>query len=86
MTDDVKNERDLELLAIQAIMSTKDGRHFIHRVLERAGIDVTSYDDNPQRHARNSGQRELGLWVLDEVRDAAFGSYIKMLEEHNNDR
>lgn len=82
--DEGKKERGLETLAIQTTMSTKDGRHFMWRILEQSGIFTDNFDENPIIHARNAGSRSLGLWLDNELKDAALGSYMTMIKEHHD--
>lgn len=75
----------LESLAIQASMSTKDGRHFMWRILEQSCVFANGFNPDPYIHAKNSGNRQIGLWLVDELKNAAFGSYMTMLKEHEDD-
>lgn len=72
-------------MEIQRIMSTEGGRAFMYRMLEQTGIFSTTYDDNPYTHARNTGRREAGIWLFNELQDAAFESYLRMLKEQRDD-
>lgn len=79
------NARELEILAIQSIMSNKDGRNVFWRILEQAGLFDDTFDSDPYLHARNAGKRSTGVWLQNELKDVAPGSYLTMLKEHTNE-
>jgi len=79
------NERELEKLEIQRIMSTEGGRAFMFRILTQAGTYDTTFDSDPYIHARNSGRRENGLWLDNELREATHPNYLRMLKENTDD-
>lgn len=80
-----KTRRD-ELSDIKSVMSTENGRRVMYRILVRAGIYKTSYvaGSDPQHTAFNEGGRNIGLWTLSELEQAAPASYLKMMEESRN--
>jgi len=78
-----EHSRNLELLALQGIMSSKDGRSYIARLLDVAGANLDTYSSDPYRHAYNAGKRSLGLWVKDEVSTHYPDLYLQMLKEEN---
>lgn len=85
MTKDVKNEREFEILAIQGIMNNKDGRHFMWRLLKNAGMFDDSFNADPYVNARNVGSRANGVFLNNELKEAAPVNYMKMIEEHINE-
>lgn len=74
--------RELEKAAIQDIMKTEGGRHFMWRCLEQSCIFMETFNSDPSIHALNAGRRNNGLWIESELKDAAPANYIKMLQEH----
>jgi hypothetical protein len=76
--------RSLELLALEGIMSTKDGRSVIARLIELAGTHSETFNNDPYRHAFNAGKRSGGVWLQNEVSTHFHGSYLLMLEEFQN--
>ena len=84
MATDAEQAREIDLLDIANIMSTKGGRKFMWRNLELSGIFADNFDDDPYRHAHNAGQRSRGLWLQSELMEAAIGSYSTMVEENSN--
>ena len=85
MPEDAKNSRGLETLTIQDIMKTEGGRHFMWRILEQSGVYSDCFDPDPYIHAKNSGNRLLGLWLQNELIDVTPASYITMIKEHTNE-
>ena len=78
-------KRNLELLALKGIMSTKDGRSVIARLIEIASTHTDSFSTDPYKHAYNAGKRSQGVWLENEVRTHFKGSYLKMIEEGDNE-
>lgn len=63
------------------VMSTKQGRRFIHRQLSDAGLWTTSFDINGALMAFNEGRRNTGLKLLSDIMDACPDRYTEMLDE-----
>lgn len=82
----MRKVRDIEKMDIQAVMNTENGRRLVYRMLVRAGLYQTSYD--PEAPEKNiffkEGQRNMGLWLLSELQDAAPDSYLLMMKESRN--
>jgi hypothetical protein len=77
--------RNLELLALEGIMSTKDGRSVVARLIELAGTHSDTFNSDPYKHAFNAGKRSVGVWLESEVSTHFHGSYLLMLEESQNE-
>ncbi len=89
MTDDLydeekprSNPRASELLAIQNVMSTEQGRDFMWRCLQQSCIFVSTFHADSRIHCMNEGRRGQGLWLESELKEASPHDYIKMLKEH----
>jgi hypothetical protein len=82
MSKDSQNARNLELMAIQDIMSKKDGRSFMYRILQHAGTFNETFNESQAIHSYNAGRRSNGLFVESEIKQAAPENYIKMIQEH----
>lgn len=63
------------------VMSTKQGRRFIHRLLSKAGIWQSSFNTNNAMMAFNEGRRNAGLELLSEITEACSERYTEMLTE-----
>ena len=62
------------------VMSTPSGRRFLARLLERSGINRTSFTGNANTYF-NEGQRNMGLILQAELVDTDPGLYLTMLQE-----
>ena len=78
------NERELELHTIQQIMSTENGRLFIYRCLQYCGTYGSIFSNDSMKHAYNSGLRDAGIWIENEVKEATIDNYLKMIKENEN--
>jgi hypothetical protein len=78
------NPRELELLTIRKLMQTENGRAFMWRSLQQTGIFSNDFDADPAKLAFYSGQREHGLWLTSELKEAALDEYLKMIREHSD--
>ena len=78
------NPRESELLEVQNVMATEGGRNFIWRCLQQSGIFSSTFVKDPHVHSMIAGQREHGLWLERELKEAAPSEYLKMIKEHIN--
>jgi hypothetical protein len=74
--------RKQELDDIKWLMAHKQGRRFVHRLLSKAGIYRSSFTNSGQTNFLE-GERNVGLFVINEVMEGSFDNYITMLQEHN---
>lgn len=72
--------RRQEVEDLKWLMGHKQGRRFVTRLLDKAGVYRTSFTGNSETFFRE-GQRNLGLFVLMEVMEVAPEQFAKMLEE-----
>lgn len=77
-----KSERDLELLTIRNIMKTENGRSFMWRCLQNCCTFENIFNTDQVKHAYSSGKRSHGLWLEEELREAATEDYFRMLKEN----
>jgi hypothetical protein len=77
-----KNKRGTELDDLRQLLSTKWGRRLIWRILEKTGQHRTSFTGNSTTFF-NEGQRNIGLWLVDEVLLADTEKYLLMIKENN---
>lgn len=78
------NEREQELLTIRNLMRSENGRAFMWRCLAQTGIFNNDFDVTPTMNAFHSGQREHGVWLTRELKEAALDEYLTMLKEHSD--
>lgn len=83
--DRKQDQREVEVSDILAVMTTPSGRRVLARILNFTGMDVDTFDEDPYRHARNSGLRSVGLWLKSELKDAAPDKFMLMLQEQTED-
>ena len=57
------------------------GRRVLTRVLERAGVNRTSFNSDSSVMAFSEGRRDMGLWLQAELIDASFDGYLHTLTE-----
>lgn len=76
--------RDRELHDMRTVMASLEGRRFIWRLLDRAGVFRTSFTGNSTTFF-NEGQRNMGLIVLADVHEACADAYIQMMTEAKKD-
>lgn len=62
------------------VMSTPGGRRFLARLLERSGVNRSSFTGNANTYF-NEGQRNLGLFLQAELVDTSPDLYLTMLSE-----
>lgn len=74
----LRNEQDRE--DVRVVMSTPGGRRFLARLLERSGINRSSFTGNANTYF-NEGQRNLGLFLQAELVDTSPDLYLTMLSE-----
>lgn len=74
----VKRRQEIEDL--KWLMAHKQGRRFVTRLLDKAGIYRTSFTGNSETFFRE-GMRNVGLFVLSEVMEVTPEHFAKMLEE-----
>lgn len=85
MPSGTDNARELEILQIQSIMSQEAGRNFMWRLLRQSGVMFDNFDADPTVNAMLSGKRSIGIWLQQELQEAAPGSYLTMMKEGFDD-
>ena len=63
------------------LMSSPRGRRITWWLLEKAGVNRTSFNNSGSVMAFNEGQRNMGLMLQAQVLDAAPDRYFEMLTE-----
>ena len=72
--------RDRELADLRVVMSTVEGRRFVWRLLEKAGVFRTSFTGNSETFFRE-GMRNIGLMVISDVHESLPDAYVQMMRE-----
>jgi len=73
--------REKELNDLRWVMSTKQGRRFMWRLLSGAGLYRPSFNTDPVVMAFNEGTRNGGLVQLNDIMEACPDRYTEMLTE-----
>lgn len=83
---EAKSEREQELQDLVKILQISEGKRFLSRILDRAGILQTSYGNgtNPQDFAFLEGRRDLGLFILGEITQANSEAWLEMQKDKFN--
>lgn len=71
-------ERESELLDIQRFCDDPANLYFLWRVLAKCGMFSMSGWADPQTMAVMAGKRDIGLWLLQELEEAAPDVYLAM--------
>jgi hypothetical protein len=91
MGDDIYEEDDekpkkkkvsSEQLVIQNIMRTQDGRDYMWKKLQDSSVFETMFNSDPILTAYNEGLRDSGVQLNRELKEAAPGDYVKMIQEN----
>ena len=89
LADDVKKDNmtdeQLELLALQNLMSSRHGRSFMWSFLNQCGIFNSDFNDNPTRMAYLTGRRDSARVMDTELKSASMRYYLMMIEENGDD-
>lgn len=80
-----KNRSD-EVLDLQHLMGSMQGRRFLGRILGYCGILEPSFNTDDKQMAMREGQRDVGLWLKRELEDLDDEAFIRVLREQIDDR
>ena len=78
-----KVKRDKEVADFKQVVSTKEGRRFIWRLLEEAGVYRSSFTGTSQTFFLE-GQRNMGLLLIREIHEICPDVYTTMLKEQES--
>jgi len=81
---DGQEKHTSEELAIQNIMRTEGGRDFIWSQLQSCGTFESIFSADPVQSGYNNGNRDAGLRLEREIKEAAPEHYLKMVQENLN--
>lgn len=74
--------RQIEIDDFRWLMKSKQGRRFVWRMLEQAGMFRTSFSMNGLEMAKNEGQRNVGIMLMAEITTTCPEQYFVMIKEH----
>ncbi len=75
-----KLEREVFLNDVRHVLSSVQGRRFVWRILDMAGVYRSSFTGNSTTFF-NEGARNIGLRVLSDVMDAKPEAFLLMQQE-----
>lgn len=76
-----KERRERELNDLRAVLSTREGRRFVWRLMERGGPFQSPFDTNALVMARLAGAKETALALFHEVCKVDPGAFVLMQAE-----
>ena len=70
-----------ELEDVQFLLSTLQGRRVLWRLLDYCGVFRSIYTQSSQIYY-NSGQQDIGHFLMAEIAEADQAGFLKMMQEH----
>lgn len=81
-----KVSKDTEESDLKVLMSKRQGRRFVWRLLERAGVFQPVFNTNAMAMAFAEGKRNYGLHILAQIHAVCPEQYTTMIKERHDDR
>lgn len=81
-----KRAKDTEKGDLRWLMKQKRGRRMMMRMLELSGVYRTSFSENALTMAFNEGNRNPGLYWLNQIHQHCSEQYTAMLQEQADER
>lgn len=79
------NKRKTEIADLRAILGTQAGRRFIWRLLGKCKVNGSIWEPN-ERIYYNSGQQDIGHFIMSEVVTAGEDFYLQMMTENRGEK
>lgn len=79
--DRQKQGRDRDLSDLRSVMSTREGRRVMNRLIEFCGVMSTGFNPNGSITNFNLGQRNVGLKLYADLEEGCPQSYLLMRQE-----
>lgn len=76
-----ERERKLELDDLRSVLSTKQGRRLLWRLMAECRVYGSIWDNSARIHY-NAGRQDVGHFILAEITEASEDLYFEMLKEH----
>lgn len=84
-TDQQRIDRERNIEDLKYLMGQPQGRRFVWRLLERAGVFRNSFSLNGLEMAFKEGNRNLGTFLLTEIHEHCPGRYVEMMKEQKRE-
>lgn len=81
-----KDVRKQELNDIRTVLSNASGRRFLWRVLNRCNSFSTIFSADLSTMSYNSGQQDLGHYLMAEVTEADENLLFKLMKDNRKER
>jgi hypothetical protein len=78
-----KNIRETEHNDMRLLLAKQWGRRLVWRILEQTGQHRTSFTGDMETTSFHEGERNVGLWLVDEVLSSDTDMYLMMIKENN---
>ena len=78
---DEKHLRDMDLEDLRTVLRTVEGRKVLWRVLSKCKTFNSVWHPSAAIHY-NSGQQDIGHWLMSEIVDAGQDQLFKMMQEN----
>lgn len=72
--------RRQDIADIRSLMKTDFGRRFVWRLLKRCGAFETVYNSDPILMGHNSGEQDIGHFILGELQEASPAALVEMMQ------
>lgn len=76
-----RDERRRELTDLRTVLSTKQGRRFLYRVLEKTHCFSSIFAPDASELAHNAGWQDSGFFLTAEMQEASLEFFYLMLKE-----
>lgn len=77
----VKSQRDIEIEEWRVVLATEAGRNVMKRVLAQTKFLGNGMFTGNSKTFYNIGQRDIGLWIYQEIIEASPRAYVSMIED-----
>lgn len=81
-----RRRRRKEIADLKSVLSAVEGRRFLWRLLTEASIFTGCFDPNALSMAFKEGKRDIGLFILQEMKKVSFEVLGQMEREADSDR
>ena len=76
-----RERRRKELDDLRWLLAHPQGRRIATRLLSETGVYRSTFHTSGSVMAFNEGCRRIGIWWVDELTEASFDGYMKLLKE-----
>jgi len=80
------SRRDNELLDVEHMLASFNGRRFMWRFLQMCGMFETSFSQSTNQTFFNEGQRNIGLKLMSDINEANPDAYMTMMKESKGEK